>query len=140
MKTNRIVQSLFVSLWLIVVAGCITTATQRAERLVTPLPKLTTAVDAIVRYPDPANPVRDDRLVQEAIKDKPELQKAFAGYPIKVRHNVKDVVILVCSPDGKYAWLEDASWTPGKVDHPWYLSTPPMPAEFTMDPDQRGKP
>jgi len=93
-----------------------------------------------VRYPDLANPVPDDQLVTVAIKDLPGLQKAFAGYPIKVRHNVKDVVILVCSPDGKYAWLEDASWTPGKVDHPWYLSTPPMPAEFTMDPDQRGKP
>jgi hypothetical protein len=139
MKTKKIAQFLFVSLWLIVAAGCVTTPTQRAERLVTPLPKLTSAVEALVRYPDPANLVPDDRLVAEAIKDKPELQRAFAGYPIKVRHDSKNTVILVWSPDGKWAWLEDASWTLG-VDHMWYLVKPPMPADFTMDPAQRDKP
>ena len=138
MKTKKTVQFLLVSIWLILAAGCATTS-QRAERLVTPLPKLTTAVEALVRYPDPANPVPDDRLVAEAIKDKPELQRAFAGYPINVRHDAKNTVILVCSPDGKWAWLEDASWTLG-VDHMWYLAKPPMPAEFTMDPAQRDKP
>jgi hypothetical protein len=140
MKTKSIVQYTFVLLWLIVVAGCVTTPTQRAERLVTPLPKLTAAVDALVRYPDPAYPVPDDQLVAVAIKDLPGLQKAFAGYPIKVWHDAKNVVILVCSPDGKYAWLEDASWTAGVVDHKWYLSNPPTPAEFTMDPARKTKP
>lgn len=142
MKTKKIIQCTFVLLWLVVVAGCVTTPTQRAERLVTPLPKLTTAVDALVRYPDPAHPVSDDQLVTEAIKDLPGLQQAFACYTnkaIKVRHDGKNVVILVCSPDGKYAWLEDASWTPG-VDHKWYLSQPPKLAEFTMDPAQKDKP
>ena len=69
-----------------------------------------------------------------------ERSRRSSGYPIMVRHNVKDVVILVCSPDGKYAWLEDASWTAGVVDHKWYLTNPPTPAEFTMDPDQKSKP
>jgi hypothetical protein len=138
MITKKNVQCLFVSLWLIVAAGCVTTSSQRAERLVTPLPKLTSAVEALVRYPDPANPVPDERLVSEAIKDKPELQRTFAGYPIKVRHDAKNTVILICSPDGKSAWLEDASWTLG-VDHKWFLVKPPMPAEFTMDPAQKDK-
>lgn len=138
MKAKRFVQFLFVLLCFIIVTGCITSSTQKAEYLVTPLPKLTSAVEALIRYPDPTQPVPDDRLLAEAIKDKPELQKAFAGYPIKVRHNDKDVVVLVCSPDGKYAWLEDASWTLG-VDHLWYLSNPPCPAEFTMDPAQKNK-
>lgn len=97
------------------------------------------AVAALVRYPDPSNPVPDDRLLAEAIKDKPELQHAFQGVPIKVKHDAKNVVLLVCSPDGKYAWLEDASWTLG-VDHKWYLSKPPLSAEFTMDPAQRNDP
>lgn len=139
MKTKNTAQFLFVSLWLLVAVGCATISTQRAERLVTPLPKLTSAVEALVRYPDPANPVPDDRLVAEAIKDKPELQRAFAGCPIKVRHDATKTVILVCSPDGKWAWLEDASWTLG-VDHKWYLVKPPMPADFTMDPAQKDKP
>jgi hypothetical protein len=133
MRSPRIARLLFASLWLLVAAGCATTSTQQAERLVTPLPKLTAAVEALVRYPDPANPVPDDQLVSEAIKNKPELQRAFQGYPIKVRHDAKNTVVLVCSPDGKWAWLEDASWTLG-VDRQWYLAKPPKPAEFTMDP------
>ncbi len=138
MKIKKTAQFILVSVWLVVAAGCATTS-QKAERLVSPLPKLTAAVEALVRYPDPANPVRDDQLVAEAIKDKPELQRAFKGYPIKVRHDAKNTVILVCSPDGQGALLEDASWTLG-VDHMWYLVKPLPPADFTMDPAQKDKP
>ena len=138
MNNKKLTRFLVVSLWLLA-AGCATTPSKQAERLVTPLPKLTSAVDALVRYADPNNPVPDDRLVAEAIKDKPELQQAFRGVPVKVKHDAKNVVLLVCSPDGKYAWLEDASWTLG-VDYIWYLSKPPRPAEFTMDPAQRSGP
>ena len=136
MKTKAFPQLLFVAFWLLLLAGCATTPTQKPEDLVTPLTKLTSAVEALVRYPDPDNPVPDYRLVTEAIKDKPELQRAFRGLPIKVNHDARNVVLLVCSPDGKYAWLEDASWTLG-VDRKWYLSNPPRPAEFTLDPAQR---
>ena len=107
--------------------------------MVAPLPKLTAAIQALVRYPDPDAPVPDDRLVAEAIKAKPELQRAFQGHPIKVRRDAKNVVVLISSPDGKYAWLEDASWTLG-VDHKWFQSTPPVPADFTMDPAQKTNP
>ncbi len=120
-------------------AGCVTTPQPQfqPESLVTPLPKLTTAVQALARYPEANTPIPDDQLVKEATKNKPELQRAFAGVPIKVRHDARHVVLLVCSPDGKFAWLEDASWTMG-VDRKWYLSKPPRPAEFTLDPAQRG--
>jgi len=49
--------------------------------LVTPLPKLTAAVDALVRYPDPAYPVPDDQLVAVAIKDLPGLQRPLPAIP-----------------------------------------------------------
>jgi len=137
MNIKRTTQYLVLAACL-VAAGC-TTTRQRAQELESPLTKLTPAVQALVRYPDPANPVADDRLIAEAMKDNPELQRAFKGYPIKVRHDAKNTVILVCSPNGKWAWLEDASWTLG-VDHQWYLVKPRMPAEFTMDPAQRDKP
>lgn len=135
MNIVRGIRLLFAALWVVAVVGCATCGSRRAEGLVTPLPKLTAAVDALVRYPDPANPVSDDRLVAEAMKNKPELQRAFQGLPIKVRHDAKYVVLLVCSPDGKHAWLEDASWTLG-VDYKWYLSKPLPPPEFTMEPTQ----
>jgi hypothetical protein len=135
MKTNRVARSLITSISLLFVGGCAIQDTQQAERLVSPLPKLTSAIVAEIRYLDPDSPVPDDRLVTDALKDKPELQRAFAGYPLKVLHDTKNAVVLVCSPDGKWAWLEDASWTLG-VDHEWYLSKPPLPAAFTMAPAQ----
>jgi|GEM_PF-890371 len=135
MKTYSIASFVFAPLIILVVGGCSPLTPQQAESLVTPLPKLTTAVVAEIRYRDTGIPLRDDQLVVDAIKDKPELQRAFAGYPIKVRHDSKNAVILVCSPDGKWAWLEDASWTLG-VDHMWYLSKPPHPATFTLEPAQ----
>lgn len=139
MRVKSAIRFLLVSLCLTPFAGCKTDTTRQADYLVTPLPKLTAAVEALVRYPpDPAIPVPDERLLAEAIKDKPELQKTFAGYPIKVRRNDRNVVILVCSKDGKHALLEDASWTLG-VDHKWYLSEPNHPVEFTMDPTTKEK-
>jgi len=135
MKTYSIASSVFAPLIILVVGGCSPFTPQQAGNLVTPLPKLTTAVVAEIRYRDSGIPLRDDQLVADAIKDKPELQRAFAGYPIKVRHDTKNAVILVCSPDGKWAWLEDASWTLG-VDHEWYWSKPSHSATFTLDPAQ----
>ena len=123
---------LLVQICILAVAGCATTRTQRPEELVTPLPKLTSAVQALVLYPDPDKSTPDDRLVSEAIKDSPELQSAFQGLPIQVVHDTRDVILLICSPDGSCAWLEDASWTPVKVDYKWYQSKPPKPAKFTM--------
>jgi hypothetical protein len=93
---------------------------------------LTSAVQALVLYPDPGTSTPDDRLVSEALKDNPELQSAFYGLPIQVLHDTRDVILLICSPGGEYAWLEDASWTPVKVDYKWYQSKPPKPAKFTM--------
>ncbi len=134
---HQAMKNLFtVALLCMALAACVTTRSPQPENLVTPLTKLTPAVQALIRYPDSSRPVPDARLVKEAVKNRPDLQRAFAGVPIKVRHDTKHVVLLVCSPDGKYAWLEDASWTPDRVDHKWYLSDPPHPAEFTLDPAQ----
>ena len=55
----------------------------------------------------------------------------FKNVTFKVRHNATNLVLLVCSPDGKHALLEDASWTQF-VDSRPYLSNPPAPAEFTI--------
>jgi hypothetical protein len=118
--------------------GCQVAPERRAQELETPLSKLTPAVLAVVRYPDSPGPVADDQLLAEAMKDKPELREAFRDVPIKVWHDDHDVILMVCSPDGKYCWLEDASWTLG-VDRRCYQSKPPVPAEFTLAPPPRKK-
>jgi hypothetical protein len=122
----------------VAVAGCAAPQGPHPGDLVTPLTKLTPAVEAQFRY-HPNGPVPDDRLVAEAMKNKPELQKAFDDLPIKVWHDDRYVVLLVCSPDGKYCWLEDASWTPNVVDRKCYECKPLPPAEFTLKPPQRTK-
>ena len=104
------------------------------QELVSPLPRLTAAICAVVRYSSaPNEKMSDEDLVLAALKDNPDLEKAFAGVPILLEHDQKDVVVLVCSPDGKNAWLEDASWTAAHVDREWYLCSPPKPAKFTME-------
>ncbi len=111
----------------------------RAQALESPLTRLTAAVLAEVRYSEGPLPASDDELVAMATRNKPELQKAFAGVQVKVWHDDRNVVLIVCSPDGN-CWLEDASWTPSRVDRRCYSAKPPVPATFTLHPPSRAAP
>lgn len=138
MKSKRIYQLILIFTWMFVIEGCVTTSTQRTESLISSLPKLTSAVEGLVRYSDDDNKVPDNNLLAEIYRIKPEIQRTFKGYLIKIRHDSKYVVIMVCSKDNKYALLEDASWTQG-IDHEWFRMKPLKPAVFTMDPAQKEK-
>ena len=119
--------------------GCQAGPERRAQALEAPLPKLTSAVLAEVRYPTTSRPVGDDQLLAKAMENKPELREAFRDVPIKIWHDEHDVILMICSPDGEYCWLEDGSWTPG-VDRRCYQSKPPVPATFTLQPPSRTTP
>src|ERR1017187_5051183 len=54
----------------------------------------------------------NDELVKAVFQAKPELEREFRGYTILTRSSGRNLVVLVCTPDGKYALYEDASWTP----------------------------
>lgn len=101
------------------------------EDLVTPIKRLTPAVQAAIQWPENGIPLPEDKVLEEVFKEKPELRDAFQGLPIKIIQNGKDVVVLVCSPDGKNAWLEDASWTI-ELDKEWYHDQS-HPCEFSLD-------
>ncbi len=92
--------------------------------------KLTPAIQAEYLW---GEQVPDADLLTAAIADKPELQEYFTNVPVKIWHDAEHVVVLVCSPDGQHAWLEDASWTPG-VDVYWYATNPMPAATFTLVP------
>ncbi len=140
MKRIRATQFLVLVLVAIVLSACEPASTApKPEALVAPTMKLTSAVQAVLLYPENGIPVADDQLYAAAVKDKPELQAAFQGVVVKIKHDSRNVVILVCSPDGKVAWLEDASWTV-PLDKKWYEIEPSHPAAFTLDfPPARGK-
>jgi hypothetical protein len=116
----------------LILAGCASMNKVQPFELAPMVGKLTMAAHLVLVMPE-NGPVPDDRILEEAFRERPELMGAFYGLPILIKHNKTDVVILVCSPDGQFGWIEDASWTPG-VDREWYEIDPKHPAVFTMDP------
>jgi hypothetical protein len=114
-------------------AGCASLQGPRPDELAPAVSKLVLEIQLLLVMPE-NGPIPDDRLLEEAYRERPEIEHFLHGLPVLIKHNRKDVVILVCSPDGKYAWIEDASWTTF-IDRPWYTIKPPHPAQFTLDPD-----
>ena len=133
MKEKPLQNSLLYLIIVLLLTACCTIHKPYPEKLIAPLNKLTPAVQAVIAWPEESEPVPENRILEEGVKDKPELQEAFKGIPIKIKQYGKNVVILVCSPDGKNAWLEDASWTDG-VDKEWYKNDPSHPCDFSLDP------
>lgn len=129
--------SLLVVSFLTSTACC--TGVPRPEGLITPLGKLTPAVQAAVRYPQDGLTPDGASALMTVFNEKPELRSAFAGVPVQVWHDGHDVVLLVCAPDWSGVWLEDASWTL-PVDELWYKQQTPQPLGFSLKPAQKGKP
>ena len=120
------VARLALTLILILVAGC--------GKQYRPLPpsalspsvlRLTRALHAELGH------VANDELVAVTFQKKPELERDFRGYTIRTQSSGMNLVVLVCTKDGRYALLEDASWTP-YVDKKWDETK--HPAVFTIDP------
>jgi hypothetical protein len=107
------------------------------QTLVSPTRDLTRALRAEIRYGATGVPPTDDALLQSVFARKLALARAFQGLPVKLKRGTREVVVSVCTPDGKNASLEDASWTPMVVDHTWYKAGQPRPCSFdpTLDPD-----
>jgi 1-acyl-sn-glycerol-3-phosphate acyltransferase len=131
-RTGRIGAGLIIGA-VLALAGCAAMGRVQPYELAPVVGKLTMAVQTVILFPEGGRPLPDAMILEAAFRERPELAGAFAGLPILVRHNGRDVVLLVCSPDGRNAWIEDASWTTG-VDREWYAIDPSRPAEFSLDP------
>jgi hypothetical protein len=93
------------------------------------LTKLSSAMEATVRYDSPPPGLSEQELLKLATKDDPALLENFTGYTLKVLTYNRHAVVLVCEPVGNVALLEDAGCT-GKMDeHRWKT---PAPCEFTI--------
>jgi len=119
---------LALSALLLIVAGC-----PRQDRLLPP-PELVAPVLRLTQalHAELGN-VADDKLVAATFQKKPELERDFRGYTIQTASSGTNIVVLVCTVDGKYALIEDASWTP-YVDKKWYEMEPQRPARFSINP------
>lgn len=122
--------------------GCLrhATAPRPPQTLVSPVRDLTRALRAEIRYNAAGLPLTDDALLQSVLARKPELARAFHGIPVKLKRGTKEVVVLVCTLDGKNASLEDASWTTMVVDRNWYTASQPHPCAFDPELDPNNPP
>jgi hypothetical protein len=117
----------------LLLASCASLTRVQPYELTARVMKLTLAVQEVLVMPEGGRPETDAQILEAAFTERPELVGPFQGLPILIRHSGSDVVLLVCSPDGKHAWIEDASWTSG-IDYEWYEIDPEHPAVFTLDP------
>lgn len=131
-KNSNFALSLIV-LFLCITACAIPLKRTHPESLITPLNKFMPAVQSVViDASEDGKQITNDMILEYAWKDNPELYNAFKQTHIDLKHDQKNVIILICSPDGNIGWLEDASWTPG-VDIKWFEKEPSHPCGFSLD-------
>jgi hypothetical protein len=76
--------------------------------------KLTKAMQGV----SGAAQLTDEQMLAAINKQDPELQKGLKKSVVQTKRDGDNLLILVCSPDGKVGLYEDASWTL-KVDRKW---------------------
>lgn len=121
--------------YLLVVAGCAHAASYDAEqmyRLASALTKLSAAVESAVGFKDPPGELADAALVEFATRHDPTLRAPFEEYTLRTLRLYPHAAVLVCTPDGQQALLEDAGCSAALDQHRW-KEKPPPPCEFTVD-------
>ena len=97
------------------------------------LTKLSTAVEAAVRYDaEAAAGLGGQALLAFAARDDAALLERFAGLELRVARGDRHASVLVCSPDGGQALLEDAGCTSRLDRHAW-READAVPCEFRLD-------
>ena len=120
---------------LLVAAGCAHAASVDVEQmygLASALTKLSAAVESAVGFKDPPGGLADAGLVEFATQHDPTLRAPFEGYTLRTLRQPPHAAVLVCTPDGQRALLEDAGCSAALDVHRW-KDDPPTPCEFTLD-------
>lgn len=104
-----------VSLW-----GCsFSNADTSYYELASALTKLSSSVEATVRYEKiPEGATSDDIITQSTSHDK-SLLKPFSGYKVKVHVENRHAIVLVCNVSATEAYLEDAGCSKELDQHHW---------------------
>jgi hypothetical protein len=134
MKSLRRTQLLWLSLGLGFLAACATTELRvtHPPDFIEPMRKLTSAVKAEMDNPFSSTRPSGDQLLTAAMRDKPELQRAFKDTLVLITNqNDRAVVLLLSLTNKNVAWLEFPTWS-RELERFHFLSNPPSPAEFTI--------
>ncbi|MCB5191449.1 hypothetical protein LG198_11990 [Methylobacillus arboreus] len=93
------------------------------------LTKLSSAVEAYVRYDSDGTVTSDQQLLQTATAHDPDLLRPFQHRLIKVNTEDRHAILLVCTQDGLRGLLEDAGCSAPMDRHLWQES---RPCQFTL--------
>lgn len=96
-----------------------------------PLSRLTQAVNSAVRYKKVPQGLSDLELLKFSTASNPALFEGLASYLIRIKQIGSETVLLLCSPDGKRALLEDISSTPAVDKERWKSND--SGCDFTID-------
>jgi hypothetical protein len=131
MKNNK---AIIIVIFLLI-SGCVLSPEQaQADDMyvkAAELRKLSAAVESTVRFKDPSPMLTDEELLKLATTHNSALLTSFAGFKLRMDRRDRHAVVLVCSPSGDKALLEDAACT-GPLDVHHWQSKKPMPCEFTI--------
>ncbi|WP_319469971.1 hypothetical protein [uncultured Pseudodesulfovibrio sp.] len=109
---------------LLFVMGCASQEHQPMYSLSVELNKLTATAEGYEYYAKPDPDMDSLEFLKKATEHDPGLLTPFDGYTLKVLRQDGHVSILVCSPDGAQALLQDVGCTNKHDDHIWKQESP----------------
>jgi outer membrane lipoprotein-sorting protein len=119
---------------LLIVSGCAAKSTVEQEKmfiLASVLTKLSSSVEAAIRYENPDKNLSDDELLEFSTKDDSSLRMAFSDYKVKILNENRHAIVLVCTQDETKALLEDIACTGEMDSHHWEFEES-RPCSFTL--------
>ena len=101
---------------------------EELNRLEIAMRRLGTAVQGVLWMTDAS---QDEDLIAAACKTDPSLCNAFGNNMLRARVVDDNAVLLLCTPDGKRALVEDIACTP-TPDYKVWADNKNAPCEFTI--------
>ncbi len=114
-------------------SGCSTIRTSHEESMLmeaSRLTKLSSAVEATVRYEADVHTLSETEILQQATAHDITLLSSFQHRLLRVKVENRHALVLVCTKDGHRGLIEDAGCSAAADKHLWM--SPSAPCEFTL--------
>ena len=96
------------------------------------LTKLSASAESAVRYKNPPPNLSESDLLGFATQHDPSLLEPFSKYRLRIMSQEGHAVVLVCTKDGRAAFLEDAGCS-GPLEKRAAEGSPLPPCEFSVN-------
>lgn len=91
------------------------------------------AVQGLVAYGAPPPDLQGQALVNEAVKDNPDLLSSLNDYFVTARQDGRVSSVLMCDAERQRAIAEDAGCTSARLDGRLWIEQADAPCEFQLD-------